>query len=54
MLGNIIIGAVLLAVISWAGFRSYRNMKNNRCPGCGGCGFASRNECPSHESSRIN
>lgn len=49
-IGNIIVGAVLLAVISWAGFRSYRNMKHNRYPGCGACEFAANNECPGHET----
>jgi len=32
MIGNIIIGAILLAVVSWAGVKSYRNMQATAAP----------------------
>ncbi len=35
--GTILIGAILAAIIIWAGIKSFRSFKSNRCLGCGGC-----------------
>jgi hypothetical protein len=46
MLSSIIVGAIFLAILTWAFYKSRKSMKNNSCPGCGGgCSSAEKAAC---------
>ncbi len=48
---TIVVGLIFLAIIAFAGIRSYKSMKQNKCPGCSG-GCACSGSCPSAETAR--
>lgn len=45
-MANIIIGALFVATLVWAGKRTHASIKTNSCPGCSSvCSNAQKEQC---------